>query len=62
MSEISAKEPPHALPLQRPGVSRRADASVWLGSEAVEASANRCQGLTGPARSMCYKAVYDITY
>jgi hypothetical protein len=60
MSEISAKETTLALPPQRPGVPRLADASGWLGSDAVQASRS-CGDLTGPARSMCY-SMQGVTY
>ena len=62
MSKFTAKERALPLPPQTPGVSRMADDSTWLDAEDVQASANRCNNLTGPARSMCYKALYDVTY
>ena len=55
------------LPPQNPPVARdpRADDAVhdpgaMRTGEGVEASQSKCAGLTGPAQSLCYAALYGV--
>jgi len=61
------------LPPQRPAIIRNLTAGLvpdgdpsregvgaLCSSQGVRASASRCAGLTGPAQSLCYAALYGV--
>ncbi|MER7541203.1 hypothetical protein ABTX77_41675 [Streptomyces sp. NPDC097704] len=55
--------PTHALPLQSHPIHRDQLSKPAAGphGSGVEASKTRCADMTGPARQMCYQALYGVS-
>jgi hypothetical protein len=50
--------PPQSRPVTR--AVHLDDAAAMRAAEGVLASQSRCAGLTGPAQSLCYAALYGV--